>query len=256
MHEGRHDRRQDDRRVGEIEELDHQEGRGAHDRRGDLTTGGRCGFDGRCKCTLVAEPDHRRDRQGTDSHRIGDRRARDHAEQCRAKNRYLGRAAGVAASNPGRTVEKELAKPDTCRKHPEQYEMEDVGRDDAERDTVNALAGQVEVIDQLRESRAGMNQNSRHGRPVQRVDHEQDGDDRQRPAHRATGRLEKDQHQHASQHDIRRRRIADPEGEVIERDEWHVHDGDDSTHRQAPIEKRDTEWSQHSRRHWLAVTAP
>ena len=140
MHEGRHDRRQDDGRVGQPQELDHQEGGGAHDRRRDLAArrGGR--FDRGREMLLVAEADHRRDRQRADRHRVGDGRARDHAEQSRAEDRHLGRAAGIAACHPGGAVKKELAEADARGEDAEQHEVEDVGRDDAEGDAVDALA--------------------------------------------------------------------------------------------------------------------
>ena len=110
-------------------------------------------FDRGGEVLLVAEPDHRRDGQRADRHGVGDRRARDHAEQRRAEDRDLRRPAGVAAGDPGGAVEEELAEADAGREDAEQHEVEDVGRDDAERDAVDALARQIEVVDELREAR-------------------------------------------------------------------------------------------------------
>ena len=46
-----------------------------------------------------------------------------------------------------REIDEEAAEADARRQHAEQHVVEDIGRDDAERDAIDALAGQVEVID-------------------------------------------------------------------------------------------------------------
>ena len=84
------------------------------------------------KCALVAEPDHHRDGQRADGHGVGDRGAGDHAEQRRAEDRDLGRPAGEAAGHR-RPAEEQLAEADAGGEHAEQHEVEDVGRDHAER---------------------------------------------------------------------------------------------------------------------------
>ena len=61
----------------------------------------------------------------------------------------LGRAAGKAAGDAGGEVDEQLAEADARREHAEQHVVEDVGRDDAERDAVDALAGQVEMVDDV-----------------------------------------------------------------------------------------------------------
>ena len=204
---------------------------------------------------LVAEPDHRRDRQRADRHGVGDGRARDHAEQGRAEDRHLGRAAGIAACHPGGAVEKELAEADARGEDAEQHEVEDVGRDDAEGDAVDALGGQVEMVDELREAGARMHEDAGHGAPEQGVEHEQAGDDRQRPADRAARRLEQHEDEHGPEHHVGGRRVADPEGELVERNQRHMRDGHHRPGGEGPIEQRDAERPQQARAGRLVVAA-
>src|SRR5690606_31418717 len=100
---------------------------------------------------------------------------------------------------------------DACRKHPEQHEMENIGRNHTERDTVDTLCRQIKMIDKLADRCAGMHENARHMLPVERIEHEQDGYDRQWPADGAPRRLQKDQNQKTAENDIRGRRITDAE---------------------------------------------
>ena len=92
VHERRHDRRDDDRLVRHVQELDHQERRGAHDRRRDLAAGGRRRFHAAREVARIADADHRRDRERADGHRVGHRRSGQHAEHRRAEHAHLGRA--------------------------------------------------------------------------------------------------------------------------------------------------------------------
>ena len=256
MHEGRHDRGKDDGRVGQVEELDHQERRGAHDRRRDLPAGRGGGFDRRREVLLVAEADHRRDGQRADRHGVRDGGARDHAEQGRAEDRDLRRPAGIAAGDPGGAIEEELPETDPRREDAEQHEVEHVGGDDAERDAVDALRGEIEVVDELREAGAGVDQDARHVAAEHRVEHEHAGDDRQRPADRPSRRLEQHQDQHAPEHHVDGLRVADPEGEVIERDQWHMRDCDHRADRERPVEKRDAERAPEARAGGRIVVVP
>ena len=102
------------------------------------------------KCARIAEADHRGDGQRADRHGVGDRRARQHAEQRRAEHADLRRPAGVAAGDRRCDVEEELAQSDARGEHAEQHEVEHVRRDHADRDAVDALARQVEMVDELR----------------------------------------------------------------------------------------------------------
>src|SRR3546814_18568473 len=100
----------------------------------------------------------------------------DHAEEGGAEDRDFGRAAGEAAGDEGGAIEEKLAEPDARRKDAEEDEVEDVGRHDAQRDAVDPLRGEVEVVDKLGDRCARVDENAGHGGAEDRVDHEQDGE--------------------------------------------------------------------------------
>jgi hypothetical protein len=204
MHQGRHDRGQDHRLIGDVQEFDHQEGGGAHDRRGDLPAGRRCRFHGRREVALIADADHRRDREGPDRDRVGDGGARNHAEQGRAEDRDLGRTARIAARHAGGEIDEELAETDPGRKHAEKHVVEDVSGNDSQSDAIDALAREVEMVDDVRPGSAGMLENARHGRAEMGIEHHADGDDRERPAHGTARRLEQNHDQDRPHEHIRR----------------------------------------------------
>ena len=61
--------------------------------------------------------------------------------------------AGPPAKRPATAdgdVDEQPAQADARGEHAEQHEVEDVGRHHADRDAVDALAGEVEVVDELR----------------------------------------------------------------------------------------------------------
>ena len=126
----------------------------------------------------------------------------------------------------GGEIDEEAAEPDARRQHAEQHVMEDVGRDDAERDAVDALAREIEVVDDAFPGVAGMRENARQRAAVERVDHQHDRDDRQRPADAAARRLQQ-HHDHDRAHDpVDRIGVADAELEIVE-DVRDVEAGDD-----------------------------
>src|SRR3546814_4218669 len=100
---------------------------------------------------------------------IGDRRPGDHAEEGGAEDRDFGRAAGEAAGDEGGAIEEKLAEPDARRKDAEEDEVEDVGRHDAQRDAVDPLRGEVEVVDKLGDRCARVDENAGHGGAEDRV---------------------------------------------------------------------------------------
>ena len=240
MHERRHDRRKDDRLVRDREILHHQERGRAHDRRRDLSAGRGRRLDGAGEVPRIADADHRGNRQRADRDGVGDRRAGDHAEQRRAEDRDLGGSAGEAAGQRGGKIDEEAAEPDARRQHAEQHVVEHVGRHHAERDAVDALAREIEVIDDAFPRVAGMREDARQRRAVERVDHQHDGDDRQRPADAAARRLQQhDDHDRA--HDpVDRIRIADAELKVVE-DVRDVEAGDDGGDGAKPVDDADPE---------------
>ena len=74
-------------------------------------------------------------------------------------------------------------------------------------------------------------------RPRERVDHEHDRDHRQRPAHRAPGRLEQQHDEDRSHHHIERQRIADAKREILEDPRDVEHRGRDRESEQ-PVDER------------------
>ncbi len=237
VHERGHDRRDDDRLVRQVQELDHQERRRAHDRRRDLPAGRRRGFDGAGEVARIAEANHRGDRQRADRHGVRDRRARQHAEERRREHAHLRRTAGIAPGDRRRDVDEELAQADARREHAEQHEVEHERRDHADRDAVDALARHVQVIDEARPRRAGMLEQAREHRAGERVEHEHDRDDRQRPSHRAPGRLEQQHDEDRSHHHVDRQRIADAKREILE-DPRDVEHGRGDRESQHPVDER------------------
>ena len=77
-------------------------------------------------------------------------------------------------ASAGGEIDEEAAEADARRQHAEQHVVEDVGRDDAERDAVDALARQVEVVDHALQVLPGCARMPGSERPEQRVDHEHD----------------------------------------------------------------------------------
>ena len=105
-----------DLHVGHGEELGHHEGRGAHDRRHDLPAGRRDRLDRGGERRPEAGALHQRDRDRPVDHHVGDRAARDRAEQARADT--TATLPGPPAVWPvmrHREVHEELAR---CRSSP------------------------------------------------------------------------------------------------------------------------------------------
>ena len=96
--EDRRDGRGDaDRSVGDLQELRHDEGGGAHHRRHELPAGRADRFDRRGAVWREPRLDHSRNGDDADREHVRHRAARDHAEQRRADHRDLG---GAAAESP------------------------------------------------------------------------------------------------------------------------------------------------------------
>jgi len=110
------------------------------------------------------------------------------------------------------------------------------------------------MIDKLADGRAGMDENARHMLPVNGIEHEQDGYDRQRPPDRAPCRFQQNQNEKTAEHNIRRRRIADAESQIIERYHRNMRDRNDSDNRQRPVDDGNAERPQQRRCCGLVVT--
>src|SRR3546814_19212973 len=72
-----------------------------------------------------------------------------------------------------------------------------------------------------------------------RVDHEQDGEHRERPADRPSGCLEQDQDKSAAQEHVGVARVADPEGQLVEWNERDVKNRRNGAASQPPVDERD-----------------
>ena len=86
-----------DRAIGDLQELRHDEGGGAHHRRHELAAGRADRFDRRRAVGREARAHHQRNGDDADRHHVADRGAGDHAEQRRADHRDLGGAAAKVA---------------------------------------------------------------------------------------------------------------------------------------------------------------
>ncbi|MNX90665.1 hypothetical protein D3C86_1227240 [compost metagenome] len=164
----------------------------------------------------VADADHGGNGQRSDGHGVGHRRARQHAEHRRAEYRHLGGTACIAAGHGGGHIQEQLSQPDAGGQHAEQHKVEHVGGHHAHRHAVHALAGQVHVVDDLGPGVARMLEQAREVRAEHRVDHEDDGDDGQRPAHGAPRGLQQaDQEDRPHEH-VLRQRVAHAKRQVLE----------------------------------------
>ena len=109
--------------------------------------------------------------------------------------------AGPPEKRPASAVAMSMKKrpePDARRQHAEQHVVEHVSRNHSQRDAVDALAGEVEVVDDALPRVAGVREDAGQRGAEQRVDHQHDGDDRQRPADAAPRRLQQhDDHDRA-----------------------------------------------------------
>ncbi len=147
--------------------------------------------------------------------------------------------AGPPAKRPASAVAMSMKKrpqPDARRQHAEQHVVEHVGRHHAERDAVDALAGEVEVVDDALPGVAGVGEDAGQRGPEQRVDHQHDGDDRQRRADAAPRRLQQ-HHDHDGAHDpVDRVGIADAELQVVE-DPGNVEGSEHGGDRQRPVDQ-------------------
>ncbi len=241
VHRGRHDRRQDDVPERDFQELHHQERGRTQNRRRDLSAGRRRRFDGTGEVRLVADPLHGRDGERTGHYRVGDRGARDHAHQGRRQHADLGRAAGVTTGDAMREVDEQLAQADADGDHAEQHEMEHIGGDDQHRAAVDALALEIEMIHQRRPAGARIHQRIVEVDAEQRIHDEHVGDDRQRDARRASGRLDHDQHHGGTHGDVHQGRVADAEVERLEHTleavvrDRHIERADRDQHEQEPV---------------------
>jgi hypothetical protein len=239
VHEGRHDGRGDDGLVGQAQKLDHQERCGAQNRRRDLPAGGGRRLDRPGKVPLVADPDHGRNGERSDRHRIGHRRTRQHAEHGRTKHADLCRAARVATGNAGGDIQKQLPQTDARGHHAKQHEVKHVRGHHPDRHAIDALAGEVLMVDELRPACARVLEQAGKVGTKERVGGEAQGNQRQRPAHAAPRGFQQGDKQHGAAHHVPRVGVAHTKGQFFEgvRDVEHGEGHADAQH---PVVQRNT----------------
>jgi hypothetical protein len=156
-----HDRRDADRRVGDVDRLRHDEGDGAHDRRHDLSTHRGRRFHRAREIGGIAEALHQGNCKLADGDDVGDAGAINRAHQSGRDHRHL---SGAAARMPDRAHREIGEKRDHARafkKRAEQNEQEDVSRGDVNRRAVDALGAEEHLVDDLAEIIAARIQRAR-----------------------------------------------------------------------------------------------
>ena len=206
--------------VGHAEQLGHDERRGAHHRRRHLPAAGRGRLDAAGEAGGEAVLLHQRNGERAGGDGVGHGRAGDHPEQARGHDADLRRAAGEAAGDDGREIHEQPSEAGHLRQHAEQNEVEDVGRDDADRDAVDAFGADVDVVDDADGAVAAVRQDTRHVAAEQRVEQAGHADDGQQRPHRAARRLHHhDDREHAHHVVLRDRRPDALDEDVVEEDQ-------------------------------------
>ena len=91
----------------------------------------------------IAQPFHVGDGQRAGRDGIGDRGARDGAEEGRGYDRHLGGTAGVAPGQNAGIVDEKLPQPGPLGNHAEKHEVKDDGRDHPEGDAEDAFLREI-----------------------------------------------------------------------------------------------------------------
>ena len=127
------DRRRDrggqrDLGIGHAEDVGHDEGGDAHDRRHELAAGRGDGFVRGRPFAAVAGAHHQRDRERAGRGDVGDRGAADRAEQRAGHDLGLGRAARALADELERQVHEQFGAADDRIDRAERQEIEYQGQ--------------------------------------------------------------------------------------------------------------------------------
>ena len=115
--------------------------------------------------------------------------------------------------------------------------MEHVGGHHTHRHTIDALAGQVLVVDHLAPARTCMLEKTREIGPRKRIGSKANRNQRQRPAHGAARGLQQGQEQDGAHDDIHRVGVADPKRQIVK----HIGDVEHTgcaSHGQQPVDHR------------------
>lgn len=132
--------------VGDAHVFSHKEGSSAHDGRHDLATRGGCSFNRTCEFGTVASLLHHRDGHRTSGNGIANRRAGNHAAQCRGDYGNLCRAAGRPASQAVCETDEEVCDAGALKEGAEDDKQYDVGVAHVGRSADNAAGGVEQLL--------------------------------------------------------------------------------------------------------------
>ena len=147
VEQGRQNRIAGDLQIARAQELGHHESGCPHDRRHQLPPGRRDRLDGAGKGRTIAGTHHQRNREGAGGHHVGDRAARDGAEQGTGDHGDLCGPTGGVTRQREREIHEELPGTTAFDEGAEQDEQHHVGGRHIERNAEDALGRQVELIE-------------------------------------------------------------------------------------------------------------
>ena len=142
--------------IGNIDILDHEEGRSPHDRRCQLAVGGRCDLDRARLLGRKADPFHQGDGEGAGRDRVGNGRAGNHAGHHRRQNGCFCGAPTQSAEKRDGNFDEPIAPPCPVEQRPEQDEKKDHCCRDTEGNTKDAFGLHPVVTQRLGERGAAI----------------------------------------------------------------------------------------------------
>ncbi len=227
----------DDFRIRNPDVLNHQECRGAHHRRHDLSVDGRRRLDRRRLDTAVAGLLHQRNREDAAGDDVADRRARDQAVQCRRHDRHFRRSAAHVAQQREAHLHHVIAATGAIEQRAEQHEHEDERHRNAEGDAKHALGDQPHVRNRARNRRTFVRNHIGQIGAGQHVEKKNHGKHRHRQTDRAPRRLEQQQNADDADDDVELRRRTGPRRKLVV-EQVKVAGGERAGEREDPIEHR------------------
>ena len=166
--------------IRPADDLGHDEGRRPHHRRHDLTAGGDDRLDRTGLMGKIALPLHHRDGQGAGDGDVAGGRPGDHPEQCGKDDRGLGRCRPHRPGEAVRQSEEEVPRAEHGQKRSEYREHHDVGGRDTERDSVDPFRRRRQERGDPFDAVASAMKQPRQIGANERIDEEDERDQRQR----------------------------------------------------------------------------
>ena len=199
-----------DGKVGDLGEFGHKEGHGTHDGRHDLPARGGGGFDGARHMRPVADLLHHGNGQYAGGRDVGHGAAGDGAEERAADDGGLGRSAhGIAGEREGQTDE-EIPGSGLFQKSAHEDERGHVLDHHLGGKPVVAFHARIDLRDHRFEIEAAVPEVPGDDESVQRIEDEDDGHQRQRPADDPAPDLKAEEQHQAAEEDIHFRQHAQP----------------------------------------------